>query len=71
MCLYDLSACGGILAPGAYPKPCKKNRYKEKCILLLFSHCLNIDFILKVNYSLTQYVVENGLVGWIETIADL
>jgi len=36
-----------------------------------FYHCSNIDFILKLNYSLTQYVVENGLVGWIETIADL
>jgi len=48
-----------------------KKPAQRKMHFVAFSHCLKIDFILKLNYSLTQYVVENRLVGWIETIADL
>ena len=48
----------------------EKPIYKKVHLAVLFPS-FHIDFILHINYDLIQYLVENGLVGWIETIADL
>jgi len=41
----------------------QKKSVQRKMHFVGFYHCSNIDFILKLNYSLTQDVVEKGLVG--------